>query len=176
MHVIEIKHCTMYMSFISRYISGTIFPHFCFAVDELIDVQIKCDIVRSDSPIVLPFQSSLPEDKEKLRNLLEEAMKTMPLQLESLNMTRTTLHLLLKCRGKMKYASFVDTDGSIIDISKTLLFDIPMSMLRVSVCIDTNLVNDSITGQGMISHRIIYILNCLNNLFVVFFIKVLQNM
>ncbi|XP_056000947.1 serine/threonine-protein phosphatase 6 regulatory ankyrin repeat subunit A-like isoform X2 [Ostrea edulis] len=137
----------IYMSDLMKHL---ILSGFSTDVDELIDVQIKCDIVRSDSPIVLPFQSSLPEDKEKLRNLLEEAMKTMPLQLESLNMTRTTLHLLLKCRGKMKYASFVDTDGSIIDISKTLLFDIPMSMLRVSVCIDTNLVNDSITGQGLI--------------------------
>jgi hypothetical protein len=121
-----------------------------FSVDELIELQIRCDVVWSESSTVLLFQSPQSQDREKLEKRLEESMITMSLRLESLTMTETTSYLHLRCKGKMMYASFVETNGSFIDISKALYFDTPRSVLRLSVYIDTNFVNDSVTGQGMI--------------------------
>ncbi|XP_061178803.1 ankyrin-3-like [Saccostrea echinata] len=117
-------------------------------VDELIELQIRYDTIRLGSTVVPPTESTQPLFTENFGDVLNDIVKSSLLHLHSLDTTNSTTRIVFKCKGKMLYANFVEGNGIISNISKTI--NVPRSLLRVSFFIDTNFVNDSLSDQGLI--------------------------
>ncbi|XP_062581961.1 uncharacterized protein LOC134243737 isoform X2 [Saccostrea cucullata] len=134
--------------YLTDLMKNLIIQGFSTDVDELIELQIRHDTIRLGTKVVPPSESPQSLFNENFSDLLNEIVKSSPLHLYSSNKTDSAISLIFKCKGKMKYASFVVEKGIISKISKAI--NAPNSLLRVSFFIDTNFVNDSLSDQGLI--------------------------
>lgn len=80
-------------------------------VDERIEVEIKC-CFSSNRAL---HQITPNEDK-----LFYDELKTASLELEKMRQTGNSVHLSLKCIGKIRYPHLFDISGPIDKITKTL--------------------------------------------------------
>ena len=121
-------------AFLRRLISSV--PLFCLAVGEHIELRIRRDTT---------YDEILKEEKTQM---IREAIKTSPLELTKLDETGNTIDLSIQCTGKIAYSHFIEEDGPIVLITKTLFSMASPSLVRLSVLLDSSILNDVENDQG----------------------------
>ena len=112
-------------------------------VDERIEVEIKCGF----SSYRALHQIKPNEERDKL---FCDELRTASLELQKMKKTGNSVHLSLKCIGKIRYSHIFDISGPIDKITKTLFGSVSDTALRLSVFTDTHFVNDSVENPGII--------------------------
>lgn len=90
---------------------------------------------------------------EKNELLSKESM-TLGLEIKNVKECKNKIVLNMKCTGKIAYSNFVKDGGQIAIISRILFSNVSWSFLILSVYLDTNFVNDSVSGQGKVFYLI----------------------
>ncbi|XP_078341385.1 uncharacterized protein LOC111106749 [Crassostrea virginica] len=88
--------------------------------------------------------------KEEKTQMIREAIKTSPLELTKLDETGNTIDLSIQCTGKIAYSHFIEEDGPIVLITKTLFSMASPSLVRLSVLLDSSILNDVENDQGLV--------------------------
>nr|XP_022296066.1 uncharacterized protein LOC111105900 isoform X2 [Crassostrea virginica] len=88
--------------------------------------------------------------KEEKTQIIREAIKTTPLELTQLNETGNTIDLSIQCTGKIAYSHFIQEDGPIVLITKTLFSMASPFLVRLSVLLDSSILNDVENDQGLV--------------------------
>lgn len=119
------------------------FFHNLFAVDEQIELQIIWNIA-SD------MECSQSTFSYEIRKLLTQEMEALGLEIKNVKECANKIVLNMKCTRKIAYSNFVKEGGQISIISRILFSHVPASFLILSAYLDTNFVNDSVSGQGKV--------------------------
>lgn len=119
------------------------FFHNLFAVDEQIELQIFWNIA-SD------MECSQSTSSYEIRKLLTQELEALGLEIKNVKECANKIALNMKCTRKIAYSNFVKDSGQISIISMILFSHVPASFLILSAYLDTNFVNDSVSGQGKV--------------------------
>lgn len=123
------------------------FSHNLIAVDEQIELQILWDIA-SD------MESSPKTSSYDKNELLSKELVALGLEIKNVKECENKIVLNMKCIEKIAYSNFVKDGGQISIISRILFSHVSASFLILSVYLDTNFVNDSVSGQGKVLNYI----------------------
>ena len=80
--------------------------------------------------------------------MIKEAIKKTPLELIKLDETGNTIDLSIQCTWKIAYSHFIEEDGLIVLITKTLFSMASPFLVRLSVLLDSSILNDIENDQG----------------------------
>lgn len=119
------------------------FFHNLFAVGEQIELQIIWNIA-SD------MECSQSTSSYEIRKLLTQELEALGLEIKNVKECANKIVLNMKCTRKIAYSNFVKDGGQISIISRILFSHVPASFLILSAYLDTNFVNDSVSGQGKV--------------------------
>lgn len=119
------------------------FFHNLFAVDEQVELQIIWNIA-SD------MECSQSTSSYEIRKLLTQELEALGLEIKNVKKCANKIVLNMKCTRKIAYSNFVKDSGQISIISMILFSHVPASFLILSAYLDTNFVNDSVSGQGKV--------------------------
>lgn len=86
----------------------------------------------------------------EIRKLLTQEMEALGLEIKNVKECANKIVLNMKCTRKIAYSNFVKEGGQISIISRILFSHVPASFLILSAYLDTNFVNDSVSGQGKV--------------------------
>lgn len=124
------------------------FFHNLFAVDEQIELQIFWNIA-SD------MECSQSTFSYEIRKLLTQELEALGLEIKNVKECANKIALNMKCTRKIAYSNFVKDGGQISIISRILFSHVPASFLILSAYLDTNFVNDSVSGQGKVLYYLV---------------------
>ncbi|XP_078341388.1 uncharacterized protein LOC111109309 isoform X2 [Crassostrea virginica] len=88
--------------------------------------------------------------KEEKTQMIREAIKITPLELTKLDETGNTINLSIQCTGKIAYSHFIEEDGPIVLITKTLFSMASPFLVRLSVLLGSSILNDVENDQGLV--------------------------
>lgn len=122
------------------------FFHNLFAVDEQIELiwNIASDMECSQSTF-----------SYEIRKLLTQELEALGLEIKNVKECANKIALNMKCTRKIAYSNFVKDSGQISIISRILFSHVPASFLILSAYLDTNFVNDSVSGQGKVLYYLV---------------------
>lgn len=86
----------------------------------------------------------------EIRKLLTQELEALGLEIKNVKECANKIVLNMKCTRKIAYSNFVKEGGQISIISRILFSHVPASFLILSAYLDTNFVNDSVSGQGKV--------------------------
>lgn len=129
--------------YVTNLMKNLIQNEFSTDVDEQIELQIIWNIA-SD------MECSQSTSSYEIRKLLTQELEALGLEIKNVKECANKIVLNMKCTRKIAYSNFVKDSGQISIISRILFSHVPASFLILSAYLDTNFVNDSVSGQGLV--------------------------